>query len=107
LGQVVGVSFPSSHAFLWQNGVMTDLNSLIAPTSQFLLISTGDINDSGEITGQACVVSGGVCTTELVAFLAVPKSGGDTAEVAPTNVVVPNNVRQLVRQQLGMGRFAH
>jgi probable HAF family extracellular repeat protein len=107
LGQVVGVSFPSSHAFLWQKGVMTDLNSLIAPASQFLLISTGDINDSGEITGQACVVSGGACTTELVAFLAVPKSGGDTAAVAPTNVVVPDSVRRLVQQQLGMGRFAH
>jgi probable HAF family extracellular repeat protein len=105
LGQVVGVSFPSSHAFLWQNGVMTDLNKLIAPTSQFLLVSTGDINNSGEITGQACVVSEGTCTTTLVAFLAIPKAGAETSALVPSTVVVPESVRRQVQQHLRLGRL--
>jgi hypothetical protein len=32
----------------------------------------GGINDRGEITGTACVISNGVCTSEVPAFLAVP-----------------------------------
>jgi probable HAF family extracellular repeat protein len=71
-GQVVGVSYPSSHAFIWQDGVMTDLNDLIPSDSPLELISTGDINDRGEITGQACVLSNGACTADTPAFLALP-----------------------------------
>jgi probable HAF family extracellular repeat protein len=102
-GQIVGVSFPSSHAFLWQHGLMTDLNTLIPSDSPLYLISTGDINDRGEITGQACVVSGGVCTSETPAFLAIPTRGGGTEDaLSPAlaggnqrpNVVVPEGIRK-------------
>ncbi len=115
-GQVVGVSFPSSHAFIWQDGKMTDLNALIPSDSHLALISTGDINDRGEITGQACVVSNGACTSETPAFLAVPRRQGDesaesdstAAEAGDTgasNVIVPEKVRQHVWRRLGPGQF--
>ncbi len=56
-GQVVGGSVScDSHtirAFLWQNGEIVDLNTLVAPNSGFLLVETNAINDRGEIAGNA------------------------------------------------------
>ena len=56
-GQVVGgsVSCDGStiSAFLWQNGEIVDLNTLVAPNSGFLLVETNAINDRGEIAGNA------------------------------------------------------
>ncbi len=52
--QVVGLSRGGPHvfrAFIWQNGVMTDLNCLTVPGSPFLLFAN-DINDHGEISGE-------------------------------------------------------
>jgi probable HAF family extracellular repeat protein len=104
-GQIVGVSFPSSHAFLWHHGLMTDLNTLIPSDSPLYLISTGDINDGGEITGQACVASDGVCTSETPAFLAIPMRDGDTEDALSAaqaggtqgpKVVVPESIRKQV-----------
>jgi probable HAF family extracellular repeat protein len=68
--QVVGVSFggtSGARAFLWQDGVMTNLNDLvdIAPD---VLISAQDINDAGQITGR---VLDGV-SGEIQAFIATP-----------------------------------
>ena len=71
-GQVVGESctdntFSNCRAFLWQDGVKTDLNRLAPPGSPFLIFAN-DINDRGEITGEAFIPS----TGEAPAFLAVP-----------------------------------
>ncbi len=52
-GQVVG-SFGApggNRAFLYSNGQMTDLNTLIDPSLGWTLISATGINDSGQITG--------------------------------------------------------
>ncbi|MDO8683665.1 MAG: hypothetical protein Q7N50_09310 [Armatimonadota bacterium] len=52
--QVVGTSFTSSwesHAFIWQDGVMTDLNSLIPADCGWVLAYAKDINESGDIIG--------------------------------------------------------
>jgi probable HAF family extracellular repeat protein len=108
-GQIVGVSFPSSHAFIWQHGVMTDLNTLIPPDSPLALISTGDIDDRGEITGQACVVSHGACTSETPAFLAIPDcqwdpSAGTSSELRTLSV--PDSIRGHVAHRLALGHFA-
>lgn len=108
-GQVIGVSFPSSHAFIWQNGVMTDLNTLIPPDSPLSLISTGDINDRGEITGQACVLSNGSCTSELPAFFGAPDCDWDASRAAFNQVpgaVVPEDLRRRLVRRLAFGRFA-
>lgn len=76
-GQVVGVSYGAgfSHprAFLWQDGVMMDLNSLIPAGSNLTLQVAGDINDRGEITGTAFDNN----TRTSPAFLAIPANRED------------------------------
>jgi len=54
LTQVVGTSQTSlgaGHAFLWENNIMTDLNSLIDPNSGWELLSASEINNQGDIVG--------------------------------------------------------
>jgi probable HAF family extracellular repeat protein len=55
-GQVVGVSCDADgncRAFLWEDGVMKDLNTLVAPGYAGILTTAQDINARGEITGRA------------------------------------------------------
>ncbi|HEU0177633.1 MAG TPA: hypothetical protein VFV58_25505 [Blastocatellia bacterium] len=70
-GQVVGLSSGAGglRAFLWEDGVMKDLNTLKAPGYTARLEIAGDINDIGEITGRAFDSS----TGERPAFLAIPR----------------------------------
>jgi probable HAF family extracellular repeat protein len=69
--QVVGFSIDGtgSTAFLWQNNVIIDLNTLTVD-SPLHLLTAESINDAGEITGQGCVMP---ACTELHAYRAVPK----------------------------------
>ena len=103
-GQVVGQSFgaSSARAFLYQGGVMTDLNTLIQPGSSLYLVLANDINDSGEIVGYATDTN----SNATVAFLAVPVYGGNgdaaNAEGNSRTMIVPDSVR---RQMPGFGRF--
>lgn len=68
-GQVVGQSIGAggSRAFLWENGVMTDLNTVVPPGS-LTLVYANDINASGQIAGGAFDPGAG----ESPAFLATP-----------------------------------
>ena len=60
-GQIVGASLHADsvqpcgnfvqHAFLWENGELVDLNTLIPPNSALQLAAAGVINDRGEIAG--------------------------------------------------------
>lgn len=55
-GQILGQSCDANgncRGFLRQNGVMTDVNTLIPAESPFVIIDANDINTAGEITGQA------------------------------------------------------
>ena len=71
--QVVGVScdadFADCRAFVWDNGVMTDLNDVKQPGYTARLEQGKDINDVGEITGRALDPVTGVRT----AFRAKPR----------------------------------
>jgi len=106
-GQVTGLSAKlnqEARAFLWQNGVMTDLNTLIPAGSDFFLLIAGGINSQGEIVGLAMRIS----TGEVHAFLATPVQGSEStalpargATSQSTKVVLPDNVRKLLRQRLG------
>ncbi len=108
-GQVVGVSYPSTHAFLWQNGLMTDLNKLVRSGSPLVLLAANGINDRGEITGQACVIADGGCPStgnETPAFLAIPRHDADDRDaVSSTAPAVPESTRQQVMQRLTFGHF--
>jgi probable HAF family extracellular repeat protein len=73
-GEVVGASVsapgPSSgnpRAFVWRNGVMTDLNALAPDNSPLYLLTAFSVNDSGEIAGFGVTSNG-----ELHGFLATP-----------------------------------
>jgi probable HAF family extracellular repeat protein len=69
-GQVVGnsnVCEGNSRGFLWEDGAIFDLNTLIAPGSALYLQLTRAINDRGEIAGDAVDASG-----NQHAFLLIP-----------------------------------
>jgi probable HAF family extracellular repeat protein len=51
-GAIVGID-ATGHAFRYQNGHSTDLNTLITPTSGVRLASANGINDTGAIVGDA------------------------------------------------------
>jgi len=110
--QIVGVSFAdfffdNPRAFLYENGTMTPLNSLIGSASaNWDLSSTGGINDRGEIAAQANVVSNGVVTSVAHAVLLVPCDPGDPVAYGDTQKVsIPANAQQRMRQQITIGRF--
>ena len=108
-GQVVGGSFDkngNNRAFLWQNGVMTDLNTLIPADSPLFLIEAFSNNSRGQIAGVALQTS----TNEVHGFLLTPSHGhgpGENATLAARGeasqrpkVVLPEHVREMVRQRL-------
>jgi probable HAF family extracellular repeat protein len=103
-GQVVGQSCDinfNCRAFLWQNGVMTDLNSLI-PTAlrlSLVLIDGSDINSGGEIAGTVSYPTGVVH-----GFLAIP-TGEVANPVESPRLNLPDNVRRFLRQRRGLGRL--
>jgi probable HAF family extracellular repeat protein len=71
--EIVGTSCDADfncRAFLWREGHMTDLNTLVAGEYDATLLAANDINEAGRITGQALAASG-----ELLAFVAVPEAG--------------------------------
>jgi probable HAF family extracellular repeat protein len=72
--QVVGLSCTlqqtDCRAFLWQNGVMADLNLLVPREDGELLLQAMDINDDGVITGRATTADG------LSAYVATPLGEG-------------------------------
>ena len=72
-GQIVGISFggpDGPRGFIWQDGVMTDLNELVDSPDRIL--SAQDINDAGEITGRVLDQA----TGETLAFVATPVPAG-------------------------------
>jgi probable HAF family extracellular repeat protein len=68
--QVVGLSCGGSgcRAFLWEGGVMTDLNTRVTLGYGGRLVFANDINDAGAISGQAIDPE----TGDAVAFVAAP-----------------------------------
>jgi probable HAF family extracellular repeat protein len=61
--KIVGASFSCetgvSDAFLWENGEMVDLNTLIPSNSGIQLQSANWINEDGEIAAQAVLTASG------------------------------------------------
>jgi probable HAF family extracellular repeat protein len=84
-GQVVGNNFDSSfnwsHGFIWQNHVMTDLNTLIPARSNLFIISASNINERGQISGMATVLTG-PHTGDIHAYLATPTDEDQGMSVA-------------------------
>lgn len=111
-GQVVGSTWDSnfdwSHAFIWQNNVMTDLSTLFPASSNLRPIMANKINERGQISGMAVVLSG-PDKGNIHAFLATPvnesigKSVADLERTQP-RVTPPAKVGDLER--FGPGKLA-
>jgi probable HAF family extracellular repeat protein len=92
-GDVVGVSLDANfnpRGFLWQNGTITDLNTLVPANSPLSLITACGINSSGQIVGFA-VTSTGVAHGYLLTPVGESSSGtpppsGTNAVVTPLNL---------------------
>jgi probable HAF family extracellular repeat protein len=77
-GVVVGASYvtpseSSAHAFVWADGAMTDLNTLVDSLGGWELTEAQDINESGQILGTACL--SGNCTSVLLTPVPEPAAG--------------------------------
>ena len=112
-GQVVGSNFDSnfnwSHAFIWQDGVMTDLNTLLPASSNLYATMANKINERGQISGMATVLSG-PDAGNIHAFLATPVNqsmGRSVAEVARTHPKskLPASLRDRLLPRFGPGSF--
>ena len=94
--QVIGTSRAASgltRAFLWQNGVMTDLNTLTTAGSPFLL--AGDnINDRGEVGGFAYDPN----TGDLPAYVAFPIANSEVSSAAGDNAARPPQMTNKIRR---------
>jgi probable HAF family extracellular repeat protein len=101
-GQIVGQSCPASglcRGFIWQNGTMTDLNTLTPPNRKLYVVFGGDINNSGQIAGEALNTKG--------LGSGVVLSPGRGAGVSPNGVwapkiAMPESLRmQLLKPHVG------
>jgi probable HAF family extracellular repeat protein len=84
-GLIVGASLDASfnpRAFLWEKGVMTDLNTLIAGNSPLYLLTGCSINSRGEITGLGLTSTG-----ETHTYLASPTHGVTPSESTSQGVI--------------------
>jgi probable HAF family extracellular repeat protein len=104
--QIVGQSFPPSgyvsRAFLWQNGAMYDINTLLPKHSNIDVFEPDSINNRGQIVGTAFDRK----TGNTRAFLATPcdaqnpdHKGCQDARGASTPIVLPENARRTLMRR--------
>jgi probable HAF family extracellular repeat protein len=117
-GEVIGLSLDANfnpRAYLWEDGVMTDLNTLVNTNplipggSPLFLAAACSINSSGVIIGVAIETS----TGEVHAYLATPAasspSSGETAsgeKDVSAQGTLSEGARELLRQRMPFGRRA-
>ena len=109
LNQVVGSSWlvvvntsasdPSKyHAFIWENGLMTDLNSYVDANSGWILTAARAINDNGDIVGTGLFngqVHGFLLTSNQTIPVPVEPPPVALAPVAVATVSITNRRRSL------------
>ena len=112
-GQVVGSSLDAhnnwSHAFIWQDNVLTNLDTLFPASANLFPVMGNKINERGQISGMAIVVSG-PHKGDIHAFLATPvnekmdESIADVPPVHPKANLSADVNKQLLRR-FGLARF--
>lgn len=85
VGQVVGSTWDSnfnwSNAFIYQDGVMTNLNSVFPKGTNLHATMANKINNRGQISGMATVISG-PDAGKIHAFLLTPVNESIATSVA-------------------------
>jgi probable HAF family extracellular repeat protein len=107
--QVVGASVSAPgpatgnpRAYLWQHGVMTDLNTLIPADSPLYLLTAFNINDAGVIVGFGVTGTG-----DIHGFLATPATTSGNAvflEQRPARPVLSDSARKTLLHMWRPGR---
>jgi len=93
-GQITGVSFDdhgNPRPFLWQNGVMRDLNELVVGGAPLYLLFGPSINAFGAIAGFGVTENG-----DVHAFLALPAIGKLADASFREPVPMPQNLQQVM-----------
>lgn len=112
LGQIVGTSCDSQFncsGFLWEDGVMTDLNALLPAGTALQVIAAGGINDLGEIAVQ--VFDPASATTPVPPYplaLMIPDTDPAAAQLGfnvPTTPDLPEHVRRSLQRRMQLGPF--
>jgi probable HAF family extracellular repeat protein len=105
-GSAVGASLDANfnpRAFLWERGLMTDLNALIEGDSPLYLLTGCSVNSRGKITGLGLTSTG-----EIHTYLATPTQGVATSESTSqgetSRRILSDDARKLLQQQLRFGR---
>lgn len=109
-GEVVGFSCGpiDCRGFVWQGGVMTDLNSVLPVDSPLFITNAADIGSRGEIAVQAFDQK----LQDFVAAVLTPNGNddgpfGDNAERnnVQRKVILPTNVRELLQRRWNLAAF--
>jgi probable HAF family extracellular repeat protein len=105
-GEIVGASVGAPgaatgnpRAFLWRQGMMMDLNSLIPADAPLYLLNAFGINDAGQVVGVGVTDDG-----EIHGFLATPDAGaggGAFVSKASARPALSDDARKIVLQRLG------
>jgi probable HAF family extracellular repeat protein len=113
-GQIVGSTLDSGfnwvHGFIYQDGKMTDLNTLFPASSNLFATMANKINERGQITGMATVLSG-PHTGDIHTFLATPvneRTDRSVADIAPTHPKsnLPTNVNKQLLHRFVLSQLA-
>ena len=93
-GQVVGSTYDNNlnwaHGFIYENGVLTDLNTLLPESSNLYITMANKINANGQISGMA-IVQNGPYKGEIHAFVATPVNERIDLSVATACPTRPNS----------------
>ena len=109
-GSEIGCVFDQSHAVLWEQGTIFDLNNLIAPGSSLTLQVAQGINERGEIAGTGVDINNNEHAFLLVPCDATDASdcqeviSGETASILtqrPSMANPDNSVRQMLHRRPG------
>jgi probable HAF family extracellular repeat protein len=101
--QVVGSTYDNNlnwaHGFLYEHGVLSDINTLIPESGNLCVTMANKINANGQISGMA-VVQSGPYKGQIHAFVATPgmERSGESAAAACSTLPTPNATTSVNKQ---------